>query len=266
MPRVAKVHHYFILQYQLRQRKQFEDIIPKNRTLITNWLKYAQWEESQKEIQRARSVWDHRDITVSLKYTEMEMRNRQYQLRQRKQFEDIIRKNRTFITSWLKYAQWEESRKEIQGARSVWDHRDITVLLKYTEMEMRNRQYQLRQRKQFEDIIRKNRTFITSWLKYAQWEESQKEIQRARSVLERVLHVVHRYIAVWSKYTEMEMRNRQPARKTSSMKNLIKSTTKKQMTPTLLEITIKNLKFSKSGTVSDKYNRKWENIVCYLDN
>lgn len=32
--------------------KAFEDNIRKNRGLMTNWIKYAQWEESQKEIQR----------------------------------------------------------------------------------------------------------------------------------------------------------------------------------------------------------------------
>lgn len=30
----------------------FEDNIRKNRTVISNWIKYAQWEESLNEIQR----------------------------------------------------------------------------------------------------------------------------------------------------------------------------------------------------------------------
>ena len=30
----------------------FEDSIRKNRTVLTNWLKYAAWEESQQELQR----------------------------------------------------------------------------------------------------------------------------------------------------------------------------------------------------------------------
>lgn len=32
--------------------KAFEDNIRKNRTIISNWIKYAQWEESLEEIQR----------------------------------------------------------------------------------------------------------------------------------------------------------------------------------------------------------------------
>ena len=43
---------------QLRKRKQFEDSIHKNRNLLRNWVKYAQWEESQKEFARARSVYE----------------------------------------------------------------------------------------------------------------------------------------------------------------------------------------------------------------
>jgi len=47
---------------------------------------------------------------------------------------------------------------------------------------------------------------MVNWIKYAQWEESQQEIQRARSVYERALDVDHRTITVWLKYSEMEMR------------------------------------------------------------
>ena len=50
---------------------------------MTNWLKYAKWEENQQKIDRARSVYEraldveHRNITLWLKYAEMEMRNKQ---------------------------------------------------------------------------------------------------------------------------------------------------------------------------------------------
>lgn len=47
---------------------------------------------------------------------------------------------------------------------------------------------------------------MVNWIKYAQWEESQQEIPRARSVYERALDVDHRTITVWLKYAEMEMR------------------------------------------------------------
>ena len=59
--------------------------------------------------------------------------------------------------------------------------------------------YQYKKRKAFEDALRRNRNVITNWIKYAQWEESQKEIQRARSIFERALDVDHRNITLWLK-------------------------------------------------------------------
>ena len=36
-----------LADYQMRKRKEFEDNIRKNRVVMTNWLKYAKWEENQ---------------------------------------------------------------------------------------------------------------------------------------------------------------------------------------------------------------------------
>lgn len=45
-------------------------------------------------------------------------------------------------------------------------------------------------------------------LQYAQWEESQKDFRRARSVWERTIDVNYQSEGVWVKYAEMEMRHR----------------------------------------------------------
>ncbi len=39
-------------EVQMRKRKQFEDAIRRQRFNINNWMKYAGWEESQREIDR----------------------------------------------------------------------------------------------------------------------------------------------------------------------------------------------------------------------
>jgi crooked neck len=52
--------------------------------------------------------------------------------------------------------------------------------------------YRLRKRKEYEDLIRRIRWNISVWVKYAQWEESQKDFARARSVWERALEVDYR--------------------------------------------------------------------------
>lgn len=67
-------------------------------------------------------------------------------------------------------------------------------------------EYHRKKRKEFEDNIRKNRLNIPNWIKYAKFEESIGEIQRARSVFERTLDVDHRSISVYIQYAEMEMR------------------------------------------------------------
>jgi crooked neck len=45
-------------------------------------------------------------------------------------------------------------------------------------------------------------------LKYAAWEESQREFTRARSVYERAIDIDYRNPQIWLKYAEMEMRNK----------------------------------------------------------
>lgn len=68
-------------------------------------------------------------------------------------------------------------------------------------------EYCLRKRKQFEDLVRRVRSDLKVWIKYAQWEESQKDLRRARSVWERALEVDYRNHSVWLKYAEFEMKN-----------------------------------------------------------
>ena len=62
-------------------------------------------------------------------------------------------------------------------------------------------------RKLFEDNIRYRREHIGNWVKYARFEEENKEYERARSVFERALEVDHRSSQLWLRYAEFEMRN-----------------------------------------------------------
>jgi crooked neck len=43
-----------LADYQMRKRKNFEDALRKNRSVMSNWIKYATWEESQNSLDRAR--------------------------------------------------------------------------------------------------------------------------------------------------------------------------------------------------------------------
>lgn len=67
-------------------------------------------------------------------------------------------------------------------------------------------EYKLRERTRFEDNIRRNRTNMANWLKYAEIEEHFKDSERARSIYERAIDVDYRNPHIWIRYAEMEMR------------------------------------------------------------
>lgn len=69
-------------------------------------------------------------------------------------------------------------------------------------------EYRLRERKKFEDELRRvGRFSMGSWVKYATWEEKQKDLRRARNVWERAIATAQHHLTFWLKYAEMEMRN-----------------------------------------------------------
>ena len=53
-PRVKVTDPGELADMQRKKRKEFEDNIRKNRSKMTNWTKYAAWEEAQKEYARSR--------------------------------------------------------------------------------------------------------------------------------------------------------------------------------------------------------------------
>ena len=73
-----------------------------------------------------------------------------------------------------------------------------------TELE----DYKYRMRRDFEEAIRRQRHHLGNWIKYAEWEASIGEVQRARSIFERAIDVDFEHIQLWLKYAEMEMRNK----------------------------------------------------------
>uniref|UniRef100_A0A2K6U3M9 Crooked neck-like protein 1 n=1 Tax=Saimiri boliviensis boliviensis TaxID=39432 RepID=A0A2K6U3M9_SAIBB len=179
--------------YKLRKRKTFEDNIRKNRTVISNWIKYAQWEESLKEIQRARSIYeraldvDYRNITLWLKYAEMEMKNRQVN-HARNIWDRAITTLPRVNQFWYKYTYMEEMLGNIAGARQVFErwmewqpeeqawHSYINFELRYKEVD--------RARTIYERYILWTRS---NWIKYARFEEKHAYFAHARKVYERAV-------------------------------------------------------------------------------
>ncbi|XP_076662703.1 pre-mRNA splicing factor crn [Andrena cerasifolii] len=185
-----------LADYQHRKRKAFEDNIRKNRMVISNWIKYAQWEESQKQIQRARSIYeraldvDHRNITLWLKYTEMEMRNRQVNHARNlwDRAATILPRANQF---WYKYTYMEEMLENIAGARQVFERwmewePDEQAWQTYIKFELRYKEIQ-RARQIYEQFVMVHPD-VKHWIKYARFEESHGFINGARNVYERAIN------------------------------------------------------------------------------
>ena len=99
----------------------------------------------------------------------------EYQQQKRLGYENDVRRNRTAIGAWLKYAKWEEGQGQMERARSIFE--------RALEHEHRNQ---------------------TLWLKYAEFEMKNKNINRARNVYDRVVALLPKVDMFWYKYTYME--------------------------------------------------------------
>jgi len=181
--------------YQLRKRKAFEDEIRKNRTVMSNWIKYAVWEESQREIQRMRSVFeraldvDHRNITIWLKYAEMEMKNKQVN-HARNVWDRAVTILPRANQFWYKYTYMEEMLGNVAGARNTFErwmewepeeqawHSYINFELRYKELD--------RARAIYERFVMTHPA-VKNWIKYARFEEKNHYIISARSIYERAV-------------------------------------------------------------------------------
>ncbi|CAO1399070.1 unnamed protein product [Diamesa hyperborea] len=184
-----------LADYQQRKRKVFEDNLRKNRNVVSNWIKYAQWEESQKEVKRARSIWeraldnDHRNITIWLKYAEMEMKNRQVNHARNLWDRAVTIMPRT-NQFWYKYTYMEEMLENVAGSREVFERwmewqPEEQAWQTYINFELRYKELD-RARKVYERFVMVHPE-IKNWIKYARFEESHGFINGSRSVYERAI-------------------------------------------------------------------------------
>lgn len=172
--------------YRLRKRKEFEDLIRRVRWNVSVWVKYAQWEESQKDFKRARSVWerslevDYRNTTLWLKYAEMEMKNK-FINHARNVWDRAVSLLPRVDQLWYKYIHMEEMLGNVAGARQIYE---------------RWMQWQPDQQ---------------GWLSYIKFELRYNEIDRARAIYERFVQC-HPRIGAWIRYAKFEMKNGEIAR------------------------------------------------------
>ena len=168
-----------LAEYRLTRRKEFEDMVRRARFSINVWVKYAQWEESQFELERARSVWERalniepRNLNLWLKLAEMEMRHRNIN-RARNVWDRAVQLLPRHDQLWYKYAYMEEQLGNYAGCRQVFERwmqwePPMQAWQTYVNFEMRYNEKD-RARSIYQRMVSVHPT-VDAWLKYAKYEE-----------------------------------------------------------------------------------------------
>ncbi|GLD99735.1 hypothetical protein PINS_up008463 [Pythium insidiosum] len=178
------------------KRKAFEDEIRRQRHHIGTWMKYAQWEESQHEFKRARSIFeraidvDYKNPTIWLKYAEMEMRHK-FINHARNVWDRAVTLLPRVAQFWYKYAFMEEMAGNLNGARRVFERwmewqPDDQAWYSYIKLELRANDVE-RARQLYERYVACHPA-ERSYMKFAKWEEKdQHQLVFARRIYERAL-------------------------------------------------------------------------------
>lgn len=182
-----------LAEYQQTKRKEFEDRIVFTRVHIPLWIRYAKWEEAQRDFVRARSVYeraidtDYRDPAVWLAYAEMEMRHK-FINHARNVWDRAV----TFLPRvpqlWLKYAFMEEVLGNFPLARLVFSRwlkwlPDISAYTAFVRFEESHGTVAY-VRAVYEQLLIAHPT-VRAYIKYATFEEKRKHVSAARAIFER---------------------------------------------------------------------------------
>ena len=179
-------------EYRLKKRKEFEDTIRRVYWNESVWVKYAKWEESQKDFARARSVWEraldhhHRSVSIWLKYAEMEMSNR-FVNHARNVWDRAVTLLPRVDQLWYKYVHMEEMLGMVANARVIFerwmrwepDHNGWNA---YVRFETRYQEWEF-----VRDVYRRYcacHPSVKSFVRWAKFEFGLGEVSRAREIYE----------------------------------------------------------------------------------
>eukprot|EP00891_Asterochloris_glomerata_P001402 jgi/Astpho2/1402/fgenesh1_pm.00025_%23_10_t len=172
-----------LAEYRLRKRKEYEDLVRRVRWNQSVWVKYATWEEAQKDFRRARSVWE-RALEVSY----------------------------TSVSLWLKYAEMEMRHRFVNHARNVWD-RAVTLLprvdqLWYKYIHMEEMLGNVPAARQIFERWMQWEPDHHGWAAYVKMELRYNEVDKARNIYERYVKCLPT-VKAWARYAKFEMQNGQ---------------------------------------------------------
>ncbi|CBY41825.1 unnamed protein product, partial [Oikopleura dioica] len=148
-----------------------------------------------KELERARSIYeraidvDHRCIQIWLRYAEMEMRNKQVN-HARNVWDRAVTLLPRAQQLWYKYAYMEEVLQNVTACRAVFERwmewePDPQAWHSYINFEYRYKEYD-QARCVYERFILCHPD-VKNWMKYAKWEERLGAVEQARGVYERAI-------------------------------------------------------------------------------
>lgn len=174
-----------LAEYRMGKRKEFEDNVRRvGRWNGSIWVKYAQWEETQKDFRRARSVWeraletDPRNTSLWLKYAEMEMRHR-FVNHARNVWDRAVTMLPRIDQLWYKYIHMEEMLGNVAGARQIFE--------RWMQWEPDHH----------------------GWMAYIKMELRYGEVDRARGIYERYIRCIPS-VKAWVRYAKFELKNGNP--------------------------------------------------------
>lgn len=165
--------------HQLRKRTEYESYLKRNRLDMGQWIRYALFEVEQRDMRRARSV-----------------------------FERALLVDNTFIPLWIRYIDCELKNKYVNHARNLMD-RAITILprvdklwYKYLFVEESLENW---------NIVRSLYNKWTSlepgtnaWDSFIEFEIRQKEWDDVRTIFARYVTVFPETVQIWFKWIKFE--------------------------------------------------------------
>ncbi|KAL2756157.1 hypothetical protein ACRALDRAFT_1063831 [Sodiomyces alcalophilus JCM 7366] len=166
-------------EFQGRKRREFEDYVRRNRVNLNNWLRYAEWEIQNKELARARSIFERaldvhpNSVQLWIRYIESEMKTRNIN-HARNLLDRAVTRLPRVDKLWYKYVYMEEMLGNVPGTRQVFDrwmqwHPDEAAWGAYIKLEKRYGEID-----RARDIFRRFTAVHAeprNWIKWARFEE-----------------------------------------------------------------------------------------------
>ena len=181
-----------LYEYQLKKRREFEDQIRRQKYNISQWLKYALWEENQQNFKRARSIYeraieiDYKNPKIYNQYIEFEIKNK-FINHARNVFErvcKILPNNEQF---WLKWCYLEEKIGNYVGCREIYKAWMTWNPKEYAWNSFCKFEERMGNKENSRDVMynyMENVNTPEAYLKVARYEEKNLNLKSAREIYE----------------------------------------------------------------------------------